>query len=352
MSPLVDLSNFNRYIEDNIKRIADLYQEIEEIQYRFNALYSSLTAKWQEREALRQRIAQLEGNITDKRAQSEKALREAQQEMSGLRELNPLLNEREEMLKARSLSEMEAIAKAEEDLKASGALGRLLGKRELKQRLEALRRDHAKTLEELSAVRQEWVQKKNEVAARQTELRTAWESASVEASQLQAQSDYLSSNLEELARKRGAQKMLTELSEVPQGSGEWHDTLAEIAEMNRQLKDYRDGLTNVAEALGVLTGVRSGLERFDQSVSKLHEEQTRFNLKPLKVDLPKSVVEFHNTWAEFRSKVKDEKHLGAHPLEFSKQAQYYVKERLTEKAIQDMFEKMGQALNAAAAAWK
>ncbi len=381
MSPLVNLANFDQYVEDNIKRISELYREIEEVQYRFNDLYGQLLAKWQEqvestatrllsadlprslqellaqyeqqeREALQQRISQLERDIADKRAQGEKALRDAQQEIARLRELNPILNEREEMLKARSLSETEAIAKAEADLKASGLLSRLLAKRELKERLGTLRQDHAQTLAELNAVRQEWVQKKKEVEARQTGLRAAWESASVEVSQFQAEADYLSSKLEELARKRGAQKVLTEMTEVAEASGEWRDALTEIVKMNRQLKEYRDGLTNVAEALGVLTGLRNGMERFAQSVAKLYEEQTRFNLKPLKVDLPKGVVEFHNTWAEFRSKVKDEKYLGTHPLEFSRHAQYYAKERLTEPAIQDMFEKMGQALNAAAAAWK
>jgi chromosome segregation ATPase len=381
MSPLVDLSNFTKYVEDNIKRISELYKEVEEVQYQFNDLHGKLMTQWQkqveatapklladdlppvlraplataqqqEREALEKRIAELAAQAADADAESAKTLQEAQAELARLREMNPLLNEREEQLKSRSLAELEAIGKAEADTKALGFFTRFLGGSEPQKRLLKLQKQHAKTLADLAAVRESWVQKKKEAETRQAELRGKWEAASVKASQLKAEGDYLKLNLLGLAGKRGAQRLLTEMSETPAVEGEWRRALQEIVELNRQIKEYRAGLTSVAESLGILTGVRTGMERFYQSVSKLYEEQTRFNLKPLKVDLAKSVVEFHNIWAEFRGKVKDDKYLGKRPLEFSQTAQAYTQSRLTDQAIKDMFERMGQALTTAAKAWK
>ncbi len=381
MSPQVALANFHRYVQENITRISALYREIEEIQYRFNDIYGKLQSQWQEsvektasqlqqaelpaaqaemlrgyqeqeRQKLEERIGQLRQQVAEKQETAEAALKEAQAELQRVRELNPVLNEREEALKARSRSETDAIAAVEQQIRSSGLGARLFGNNELRKKLERLRKQHAETLQQLKAVREEWQTKKKELAERQETLRAAWEKASIELAQTKSELDYLELNVATLAAQRGAQRMLAELKEAPAGRGALYDAMAEIAQMNQQLEQYRDGITRVAEALGVLTGIRTGMERFEQSVAKLYEEQERFNLKPLKVDVPRSVVEFHNIWAEFRGKVKDEKHLGANPLEFSKIAADYVQKRLTEETIKDMFEQMGKALSAAAKAWK
>jgi len=381
MSPQVALANFHRYVQENITRISALYREIEEIQYRFNDIYGKLQTQWQEsvektapqlqqaelppqqaemlrgyqqqeRQKLEERISQLRQQVAEKQQAAEAALREAQAELQRVREFNPVLNEREEALKARSRSETEAIAAVEQQIKSAGLGARLFGNHERRKELERLRQQHAETLQQLKAVREEWQAKKQELAERQDTLRAAWEKASIELAQIKSELDYLEPNVATLAAQRGAQRMLAELQEAPAGRGPLYDAMADIAQMNQQLAQYREGITRVAEALGVLTGIRSGMERFAQSVAKLYEEQERYNLQPLKVDVPRRVIEFHNIWAEFRGKVKDEKHLGAHPLEFSKVAADYVQKRLTEEAIKDMFEQMGEALSAAAKAWE
>jgi len=380
MSPQVRLSNFVNYIEDNIRRISNLYREIEEVQYQLNGLYTSLKADWQERvesasnelvangspeplretleryqrgerQALETHISELKRKIAELRATSDQILKDAQAEISKLHGLNPVLNAREESLKARSLSETEGIAQLELKLESVGFWGRILGSRELKQKLREARRAHAKTLEDLNAVREEWVKKKEEVQKRQAELRGTWEKTSTEASQTQAELDYLAIHLDELSAKRGVQRYLAELTETPAIEGPLGKTLSEIASMNQKLQAYQQGLTSVAEALGVLTGIRTGMERFQQSATKVYEEQRRFNLKPLRLNIPKSTIQFQNTWADFRNKVKNEKYLGQHPLEFSKHVEHYTKDILTEEAIRRMFESMGEALNAATQAW-
>jgi len=142
MSPQVALANFHRYVQENITRISALYREIEEIQYRFNDIYGKLQTQWQEsvektapqlqqaelppqqaemlrgyqqqeRQKLEERISQLRQQVAEKQQAAEAALREAQAELQRVREFNPVLNEREEALKARSRSETEAIAAVE-----------------------------------------------------------------------------------------------------------------------------------------------------------------------------------------------------------------------------------------------
>lgn len=380
MSPQVELSNFVDYLGDNIKRLAALYREIEEVQIEFNSLYTGLRAEWQtlveetasrlavegspeplretlaryraeERHSLEERITALKKEVTEKQKAADQTLQEAQAEIARLRELNPVLNEREESLKARSLSETAEIARLEQELRRAGFWRRLFDADEWKDKLEKARRSHDETLAALKAVREEWVAKKAAAEERQAELRNAWEALTVEISQAQTELDYLEMHLDELAAKRGAQRYLATLQEAPNVDSAWREPLARIAELNQELGAYQKGLTSVAEALGVLTGIRTGLERFQQSVDKVYEEQRQYNLQPLQLDLPRSVIQFHNTWAEFRTQVKNEKHLGKHPLEFVQVVKPYIQERLTETAIQQTFESMGRALNAATKAW-
>jgi len=381
MSPQIELGRFVTFIQENTQRIADLYKEMEEVQVRFNSEYSALLAEWQglvenaaprllaaelpapaaaalgasqaqERAKLEARLAELRAQLAEKKQASDAALQAAQAELARLRELNPALNQREEPLKAQSLRESERILALEEELKGAGFWNRLLGASELKSKLDKARKGHAKTVAALQAVREEWVQKKKEAEARQAELRAVWEKASVELSQLQAEHDFLASNLEALTAQRGAQAYLAGLEQAPALGGELGDAVSQIAALNARLAAYRSGLASVAESLGLLTGVRTGMERFFQSANKVYEEQRRYNLKPLRLEIPRDVVAFHNTWAEYAKLVRDEKRLGQNPLEFVRIAQGLIQERLTEPAIQAMFERMGQALNAATKAWK
>jgi hypothetical protein len=94
------------------------------------------------------------------------------------------------------------------------------------------------------------------------------------------------------------------------------------------------------------------MDRFIRSVATLDEEQRRYKLPKLTIDLPDSVTKFHAVWPEFQAKVKDEKYLGTHPLEFQQGIKQIVQERLSAAAIQTMFDDMGAALNKAAKAWR
>jgi len=74
-------------------------------------------------------------------------------------------------------------------------------------------------------------------------------------------------------------------------------------------------------------------------------------LKELRVPLPQSAAVMNQVWKELGAKVKDEKHMGTHPLEFSRVVDGYIKRRLTDENIQSLFESMGEGLNQATKAW-
>jgi hypothetical protein len=64
------------------------------------------------------------------------------------------------------------------------------------------------------------------------------------------------------------------------------------------------------------------------------------------------VTSFHAIWPDLQTKVKDEKYLGTHPLEFERRIKDLMPSRLGEAAIQKMFQDMGDALTQATKAWR
>lgn len=94
------------------------------------------------------------------------------------------------------------------------------------------------------------------------------------------------------------------------------------------------------------------MDRFIRSVGTVYEEQRRYKLPSLTVKLSDAVTSFHAIWPDFQAKVKDEKYLGLHPLEFERRIKEILPARLGEAAIQKMFEDMGEALSQATKAWR
>nr|MBC7244620.1 hypothetical protein [Chloroflexota bacterium] len=387
MATTMTLSDFYSYVRDNRKRIADIYRELEEIQYQFNDLHArqlqgrqklidaytpllvkaenlpteiaqQLAAQEQvEREALLKEITTLEQDITLKRQRADQFIKEAQRQIALLREQNPILNQQEEELKARRAFIEGEIQRLDKELKRLGCfpIGWLTNyfrrRRLLKQRrqlatnLEAINRG-------IRTVREKWQAEKKNLEEGQAELQSKWQALSVEIAQLQARLDDLSAHLEEYSRRNAAQNWLSNLREMSINDETWRDRLAPLVELNRNKANYETGLTSVAEILGLLQGLGEGMDRFIRSVAMVYEEQRRYKLPMLRLNLSDAVISFHAIWPDFQSKVKDEKYLGAHPLEFSYRIRDIVQKHFTEAAIQRMFEDMGNALTQATKTWR
>jgi len=382
------IAQFHRYLDDRRREAEACYKETEEVQFQFNEIFRQELEAWQEKvaycypriavqrkempadfahsidvaeqeelERLRAEIAGLEQEIDKGQAESDDFLALAQAATLALREANPQLNEQEEVLKALMVKYQDDYAQAFEEMEtlrghALGSLRHPFKIRELRKRQARAKVQQASTLEKLDAVRKEWLDKVEEAGDTQADLRGAWQEIQVEMSQKQARRDHLVDNLEDLAVEAALQRVLEELNEPPDVPGELGAALAELVERNRVRRNYEEGLRAVAEVLGLTKGVTEGLARFQRSVATVLQEQRRYKLKEVQVPLPQSAAAMNQVWEELGAKVKDEKHLGTHPLEFSRIVDGYIKSRLTDERIKGLFEQMGAALNQATEAWE
>jgi predicted nucleic acid-binding Zn-ribbon protein len=382
MGTKMSLAEFYKYARQNRKRMSDIYREIEEIQYQFNDLYSTqmqerdrliaanaplllkapedlplelrhLLEKQEQAElqALMEEITKLESETEDKRRQADSLIKQAQDQTAYVRGQNPILDQQEEELKARQAVIESDIAKVDAEIDQLGLFKfferRRLGKdrAQLAENLESVKAG-------IRAVREKWQADKKRMQEAQTGLQSQWQALSVETAQLQARLDYLAANRDALSKRNAAENLLENLKELPVVAGPWEDRLSPLVELGHNRISYETGLTSVAEILGLLKGLGEGMDRFIRSVGTVYEEQRRYKLPPLTLDVSDAVTSFHSTWPDFQSKVKDEKYLGTHPLEFNRRIQTIVQERINEDAIQKMFDEMGAALTRATKAWR
>jgi predicted nucleic acid-binding Zn-ribbon protein len=384
----MDLDDFNRYLQDRGSELQAAYKEIEEVQFQFNDLFKQELAAWQEvfstvfprvlagrkelpadfaalidraeqaeLAALKKEIAELDKQVSEGRSKMDQLTEQAQQATRALRNENPDLNDAEERIKAELQESEDEYARLYEQIDKldNGLFGWLTHAGQLsklKSQQGKTKRQQAKLLNRLREVRQDWQEKITGAGERQAALRKEWEDLSVRTAQAQGRLDYLQANLEALAAQNAVQKILEGLEQAPRVPGELGTALEDLTRRNQVRGEYETGLRAVAEALGLTKGVGEGMTRFQKSVATVLEEQRRFNLKQIKVELPERVVQLHETWKALRTQVKDEKYLGKHPLEFSRIIDRAIKERLTDASIQDLFETMGHALDEATAAWK
>lgn len=382
MGTKMSLAEFYNYARQNRKRMSDIYREIEEIQYQFNDLYSTqmqerdkliaahvpllleapgdlplelrhLLEKQEKTElqALMEEITKLERETEDKRRQADSLIKQAQDQTAYVRGQNPILDQQEEELKARQASIESDLAKVDAEIDQLGLLKfferRRLGKEraQLAENLESVKAG-------IRAVREKWQADKRQMQEAQTGLQSQWQALSVETAQLQARLDYLAANRNALSERNAAQRLLENLKELPVADGPWEDRLRPLVELGQNQRSYETGLTSVAEILGLLKGLGEGMDRFIRSVGTVYEEQRRYKLPSLTLNLSDAVTSFHSIWPDFQAKVKDEKYLGTHPLEFNRRIQIIVQERINEDAIQKMFDEMGAALTRATKAWR
>jgi hypothetical protein len=382
------LAEFDRYLDDKSSELAACYKQLDEVRALMDAAYKAALSAWQEsmgycyprlaqqraqmppafaqvidrteaeeRARLQKEIADLEREISEGRAKADDLLAQAQAVTVTLSKANPQLNKTEEALKARMVRLQDKYAQAYEEIEKLDhfPLGWLanaskIGK--LKKTQRSLKGEQAKVLRELRQVRQEWADDLQKTGDTQADLHQAWEQASIKASESQTRHDHLQENLEDLATQAGFQRVLEELDQDYDVPGELGAGLKQLVERNRVRHTYEGAMSVVSEALGRTKGVGEGLKRFQQSLGQVIREQRQYNLKDVKLPLPESSVMFNETWKALAADIKDEKGMAARPLDFSRIASTYIKERLSDEQIKDLFETMGAGLTKATAEWK
>lgn len=381
MAESLNLARFCRFLADQHQAIESVYAEIEQVQRQFNQVYHDRLQEWQaamskavplladgdsrlppplaqslleavqqERKRMEEEIASLTKQVQEKRAEGDRALSEAQAEIAALRQLNPELNAQEEDLKARCAAIQQQVRDLDSQIKRTSFLS-FIQRHRLRQQRSARQAALSAELGQLRRVRQLWADERKKQETDQVRLHGLWETAAIEAAQLQARLDYLQTNLDLLSRQNGASNLLAGLQAVPEAPEPLHTALSAMVELNQVKAAYEGGLRTVAEALGLLKGLAEGMERFRKSADKVLEEQQEYHLREIQIRLSDDAYRFRNLWPEFRNQVRDEKGLGTHPADFSRTVEAIIKQRFAQQTIAAVFDAMGEALNEATKAW-
>lgn len=387
---LVDL---DRFLAQNVEKIEAVEREVEELQIGFNSAYTEFKAEHdatlarltekviekidslepemraqiekqreEEREKISARMDELrEELIPNAQEESDGILQTAQAEHAEIRKLNPKLNDREETYKAQKAELETELAQLNEEIRQlSGCLGFVINFLKI-SRLDRQRQRVIGQLENLALslaeVRREWQEAQQKFASRQEELQKNWRVASLKLARLREELAYLEDeeNREALALKRAAFNLLDNLkSPAPCADAELKSEVDKMVELNVKTDDYQESLGEVAGLIALLIGVRTGMDSIKKSVEAMIQEQQMHGeyLRPLQVDVPPEVIDFHKTWDGLRKEVLDEGKVCSHPRDFIAFCRQLASGRLGKEAIERMFDSLGQALNRAAASWK
>ena len=392
MPQTVSLDQLNDFLADNRRKINAVGREVEEIQVGFNSVYvefkadhdaqlASLTETLfekldnlgpelralidqravEEHRLLAERRTELREKLTPQtQAEADAVLAQAQEQVKTLRQLNPRLDEREEAYKAQRAALEAKLAELNSEIsRRSRGLGFITHFISIagldRQRhliigqLEVLARN-------LKEVRQEWQTRQQEFQTEQEALQGQWRELSLRVAELKRELTYLDDEAqrESLGAKRAVRHVLDNLKEPVPCPGDLRPGLEDMIELNVKTDAYHEGLGAVGGLIALLDSVGKGMDSLRGSVEGLIGEQRMHSefLPRLQVQLPDSVIAFHNQWDGLRAKMRDDARLCAHPTEFLKAAQPVIKRDLSNEAITNMFNSLGQVLDEATKKWR
>jgi len=381
------LGDFYRYLDAKEGDLTRCHQEITEVRDTFRDILTREMVGWQETfgvcypEVLSKRremppafaelidrtereehariereIAELAHDAEQGHLRMDELTAQAQAATTELRTSNPQLDAREEHHKARLVKLQDEYADAYdaiEELESStmGWLTNAFKIRRYKKIQRKAKKQQVKTLGLLRRVRREWLDSVEKTGDVQAELRGTWQETSVEVSQAQSRHDHLSANIETLAEQSGVQRVIEELTAAPPVEGELGEALQDMVRRNEIRRAYEGGLGAAAQIMGLSAGVHKGMKKFKQSVHKVWQEQRRYNLKEVQVEIPHWAAAMNEMWKQFAERIRNEKRVGDRPNEFEELVEQQMLRHWTNENIQRLFETMGEALNRATTAW-
>jgi len=392
MPRTVSLDQLHDFLADNKRKIDAVEREVEEIQVGFNSAYVEFKAHHdaqltrltetlferldalgsklralideravEERHLLDERRKELrEKLIPQTQAEADAVLAQAQEQVKALRQLNPRLNEREEAYKAQRAALERRLAELNAEIsRLSRGLGFIIRFASI-ARLDRQRHWIIGQLEVLAQnlreVREEWQTRQQEFRAEQEALQAQWRELSLKVAELKRELAYLDDEgqREALAVKRAIRHVLDNLKEPVPCPDDLRPELEAMIKLNIKTDAYQEGLGMVGGLIALLDSIGKGMDSFQESVAGLMGEQLMHGdfLPPLEVQLPDSVIAFHSQWDSLRVKVRDDARLCAHPTEFLEAVQPVIQRDLSDEAITDMFNRLGQALDEATKKWR
>ena len=210
--------------------------------------------------------------------------------------------------------------------------------------------------QDLKQVREEWQARQQEFQTQQEALQGQWRELGLKVAELKGELAYLDDDAqrEVLAMKRAIHYVLDNLKEPVPCPGDLRPGLEAMIELNIKTDAYQEGLGTVGGLIALLDSMGKGMDSFQESVGGLIGEQRMHSefLPRLQVRLPDSVIAFHNQWDGLRARMHDDARLCAHPTEFLEAARPVIERDLSDEAINNMFNRLGQALTEATKKWR
>jgi len=393
MSKSFSSEQLSAYLTEYIQKIDLVRKEVEEIQIGFNSSFVEWEAKHdaklecltemvmdsgemigpayqqnidtlrdEERQRLEKRQEQLRDKlIPEAQIEADRLLENGRYLTEGLREVNPQLDQREEGLKARRATLEGELAQLNEQIRRLSGCARAVINFGKITRLDRQRQRIIGQLQavhkDLKNVREEWQNTLQEIEAEQADLQNQWQQKTLELAQLQDELNYLDDDTsrDSLAHKSATRYVLDTLKEpIPCPDQDLKRELDQMVELNVLSDNYELGLGSVSGVIALLDGVSQGLERFNESVQGLIDEQRMHSsyLPQLNISVPGEVLDFHEQWEGLYQKVQDDHQICAQPEMFLESIQPVIDQDLSEDRIKAMFNNLGQALNQATQSWR
>jgi predicted nuclease with TOPRIM domain len=392
MPRTVSLEQLNDFLSDNRRRIDAVGREVEEIQVGFNSAYvefkadhdaqlASLTETLfekldnlgpelrarideqavKERHLLAERRTELRENLIPRtQAEADTVLAQAQEQTKALRQLNPRLDEREETYKTHRAALETKLAQLNLEIsrrsRGLGFITHFISIARLNSQRHHILGQLETLAQNLKEVREEWQTRQQEFQTGQEALQSQWRELSLRVAELNGELTYLDDEAqrEALAVKRAVRYVLDNLKEPVPRPGDLRPGLEAMIELNIKTDAYQEGLGTVGGLIALLDSVGKGMDSFQESVGGLIGEQRMHGefLPRLQVRLPDPVIAFHKQWDGLRAKMRDDARLCAHPTEFLEAAQPVIERDLSDEAITNMFNHLGQALTEATKKWR
>jgi hypothetical protein len=394
MAKGMSLAQFGGFITQNVDRIKAVRREVEELQVGFNSKYVEFKAQHdatlaslvnriadepeiagpelgrmiadrivEERAAIKERRSKLRQELVPAAQKEVDGLLElAQAEVASYRQANPQFDQSEEEVKARQVELQGQLEELNQQVKA---LGRGFGFMTNFFKIGKLDRQRQRIIgqlqyaeRELKEIRDKWEAKRTEFTQRQGTAKANWQAASVELSKLQSELELLDDDgaRERLALQRAARYVVDNLKEqVACPDAEFKQELDEMVALNINTDNYHESLGKAAGLIALLDGIVEGLGSLQNSVGALVREQRMHaaHLPKLKIQIPGQARSFHEQWDDLRAMVLDEKSICEHPMDFMKAMEPVLEERLSDPAVNRMFESLGGALTQATKSqWK
>jgi len=387
-----DLATMIQYLDTQCASLTDLVREIEEIQREFETRFvgtqqefenakASAAAwvaahNWQQpswliealndrlpavREAKTKRLAEVRQELTGLENQRQAIESQDEAGVAALKQSNPRLNAREEELKVQVERIRVTLGEKMKEWKQAGSgLGWLTrsGKvRQLRGEIEKLSAELSKTSGRLTEVRNSWLAIEKKTDETDERLQEAWRLRTAEIARLKRELNQLEGDLETVCREAALDEILNSLAAPPVARAArprqdddpaFATLLTRLVALHDETRDYEAGIAQVAELMGMLKGLCEGLTRMRESVASVKSEQDMHaELPNLKLKAPEGVLQFHRLWAELRPVVLDEKQAAEHPRNFADHIKQVIGDRLSNTAIDLMFNNLGNELNRA-----